>query len=185
MIRVNLLPIEERVAQTHPSLQMPTRSFWLPLVVGVAVLVPLGGISVMQRFKVASLKSDIAQAQIETRQLQPQIEKVRALERERADVNQRLLSVTDLARDRYLPVQVMDELASHTPENLWFTKLNNKTSGELSLEGMTFSNVLVADLMTRMEEADIFDRVALTVSERKMIGDNRVMAFTLTSRVKP
>jgi Tfp pilus assembly protein PilN len=185
VIRVNLLPLEERVAQTHPSLQMPTRGFWLPLIISIAILVPLAGISVMQRFKIASLKSDIVQAQIETRQLQPQIDKVRALEKERADVNQRLLSVTDLARDRYLPVQMLDELAAHTPENLWFTKLSNKTSGELAVEGMTFSNILVADLMTRMEEADIFDRVALTVSERKMIGDNKVVSFTLTSKIRP
>jgi type IV pilus assembly protein PilN len=185
VIRVNLLPIEERVAQAHPSLQMPKRSFWLPLVVSIAIIVPLAGIGLMQRFKIASLKADVAQAQIETRQLQPQIDKVRALEKERAEVNQRLLSVTGLARDRYLPVQMMDELAAHTPENLWFTKFSNKSSGELSLEGMTFSNVLVADLMTRMEEADIFDRVALTVSERKMIGDNKVVSFTLTSRIRP
>lgn len=185
MIRVNLLPIEERPAHTHPSLEMPRGDFWLPIIISVAVLVPLAGIGVMQQFKIASLRSDIVQAEIETRRLKPQIDRVRALEKERAEVNRRLLSVTDLARDRYLPVQVMDELATHTPDNLWLTRFSNKTNGELVLEGMTFSNLLVADLMTRMEEADIFDRVALTVSERKMIGDNKVVKFTLSSRIRP
>jgi len=185
VIRVNLLPLEERAQQTNPALRLPTRGFWLPLAISIAIFVPLAGIGAMQRVKIASLKSDIAQAEIEERQLKPQIEKVQALEGERADVNQRLVSVTDLARDRYLPVEVMDELAARTPDDLWLTKFNQKTTGELELEGMTFSNLLVADLMTQMEGADIFDGVALTVSERKMIGDNKVVKFTLTSKIKP
>jgi Tfp pilus assembly protein PilN len=185
VIRVNLLPLEEREVQAAPSIRVPKRGFWIPLILSVAILVPLGGIAAMQRMKIASLKSDIEQAEIETRRLKPQIERVQALERERAEVNQRLRSVTGLARDRYLPVEVMDELSARTPDDLWFTKFSQKTNGELELEGMTFSNILVADLMTRMEEADVFDRVDLTVSERKLIGDTKVVHFTLTSKIKP
>ncbi|MBD3162171.1 MAG: hypothetical protein GF346_07650 [Candidatus Eisenbacteria bacterium] len=185
MIRVNLLPIEERLPEPGPSLKIPNRGFWIPLAISVAVLVPLVGMGVMQQVRIAGLKSDIALAEAEARRLQPQIEKIDALMRERSEINDRLLTVQSLARDRYLPVQVLDELADRTPEYLWFTKLHQRSTGELALEGMTFSNLLVAELMTQMEEGDIFDEVALGVSQRKAVAGRPLVEFTLTSRVRP
>lgn len=185
MIRVNLVPLEERVAQPNPSLGLPRKDFWIAIGLCVAIFLPLGGIAVMQRVKIAGLRDDIARAETESRRLKPQIDKIQALEKERGDVQQRLVTVQDLVRDRYLPVQVMDELAISTPDQLWFTKFAQKTTGELQLEGMTFSNLLVADLMMRMEEADIFEGVSLTVSERGKVGESKVVKFSLTSKIKP
>ncbi len=79
----------------------------------------------------------------------------------------------------------MDELATQTPDDLWFTKFDHKSTGELEVEGMTFSNVLVAELMSRMEEADIFQDVSLTVSERAKVGEGKVVRFSLVSKIKP
>ena len=185
MIRINLVPIEEREAETGPSLSMPRRSFWIPLTLGIAVLVPLLGMTAMQRIKIAGLRSDIAVAQAEARRLKPQIERIQLIEKDRADLNQRLVTVQGLARDRYLPVQVLDELATNTPEHLWLTKLKQRTTGQVEIEGMTFSNLLVSELMTRMEEADIFDGVALSVAERTSIGEQKVVRFTLNAKIKP
>jgi type IV pilus assembly protein PilN len=185
VIQVNLLPREERASGPRPSFSLPRRGFWLPLALCVAILLPLAGIATMQRVKITSLRSDIAQAENETRKLRPQIERIQALEREQAGINERLVSVMGLVRDRYLPVQVMDQLATSTPDQLWFTKFNQESIGQLTLEGMTFSNLLVAELMTRMEETDIFDSVDLTVAERGKIGDQKVVKFTLSSRIKP
>ena len=89
----------------------------------------------MQRIKIAGLREDIARAEGESRRLKPQIEKIRSLEKERGEVKQRLVTVQGLVRDRYLPVQVMDELATATPEHLWLTKFAQKTTGELSWRG--------------------------------------------------
>ncbi|MDM7917264.1 MAG: PilN domain-containing protein [Candidatus Eisenbacteria bacterium] len=187
MIRVNLLPVEERQEASRPglSLSLPKRGFWLPLALSIAVLLPLAGIGAMQQMKIASLKSDIARAEAESRRLQPQIQKIQQLMTERDQVNERLITVQSLSRDRYLPVQVMDELADCTPDYLWFTNYRNTTMGQLELEGRTFSNLLVAELMMRMEEADIFENVSLMVAEREKLGDVEVVQFTLSTRVKP
>jgi Tfp pilus assembly protein PilN len=185
VIRVNLVPLEERAAQPHPSLGVPRKPFWISIGLCVAILLPIGGIAAMQRIKMAGLREDIARAEGESRRLKPQIDKIRSLEKERGEVQQRLVTVQGLVRDRYLPVQVMDELATATPEHLWLTKFAQKTTGELQLEGMTFSNLLVADLMMRMEEADIFEGVSLTVTERGMVGGSKVVKFSLTSKIKP
>lgn len=185
MIRVNLLPVEERLPEPGSSLRIPKRGFWIPLAVGAAVLVPLAGMGLMQQARISGLKADIALAEAEARRLKPQIDRIDALMRERAAINERLLTVQSLARDRYLPVQVLDELADRTPEHLWFTKLQQQSTGEVALEGMTFSNLLVAELMTQMEEGDLFDGVALGVSQRKTIAGQPLIQFTLTSRVRP
>jgi type IV pilus assembly protein PilN len=185
VIRVNLLPIEERVDRSRPALQVPRRGFWLSLALGAAILAPIVGIGVMQRVKIMNLQDDVARAEEEAQRLKPQIERIRALTKERQELSQRLVTVQGLARDRYLPVQIMDELATQTPDYLWFTKFENKSTGELELEGMTFSNVLVAELMTRMEEADIFRDVSLAVSERAKVGDGKVVRFSLVTKIKP
>jgi Tfp pilus assembly protein PilN len=185
VIRVNLLPLEERVGEPSPLPKLPRKGFWLSIVIGLATLVPLGGIALMQQMKIANLRGDIAQAEAEAARLKPQIDRIQALVKERTEINQRLVTVQSLARDRYLPVQLMDELAVQTPDYLWFTKLTQKTNGLVELEGMTFSNLLVAELMTRMEESDIFDEVELTVSERPKNLEQKAMRFVLTSRVKP
>lgn len=158
---------------------------WIGLAVGLAIIVPIVGIGVMQHVKMTNLKSDIALAETEIQQLKPQVEKIRALMQERAEINQCLLTVQGLARDRYLPIQMMDELAYHTPEYLWLTKVTHGTAGNLRVEGRTFSNILVAELMTRMEEGDMFDDVSLAVSERKRVGEQGVVHFTLDTRIKP
>jgi Tfp pilus assembly protein PilN len=155
------------------------------LAIGVAVIVPLAGMTVMQRAKITSLRNDIVAAEQESRRLKPQIDKIRALQQQRADVEQRLITVQMLARDRFLPVQIMDELANQTPDHMWFTKFRHADNGSIELEGKTFSNVLVSELMSRMEEADIFQDVALTVTKRSKEGDGRLMDFVLTAKIKP
>ncbi len=185
MIRVNLLPVEDRVERAHPILQIPRRGFWLTIALGGAILLPVVGIGVMQQVNLANLRDDLAQAEADARALKPQIERIQALTKERQDLNQRLVTVQGLARDRYLPVQIMDELATQTPDDLWFTKFANKSTGEIEVEGMTFSNVLVAELMSRMEEADIFRDVSLSVSERAKVGEGKVVRFSLVSKIKP
>lgn len=187
MIQVNLIPLEERGKRisARPALRLPQRGFVLSLVIGVAVVLPLAGMSVMQRAKIGSLRKDIAAAEQESRRLKPQIEKIHALQQQRADVEQRLVTVQMLARDRFLPVQIMDELADQTPEHMWFTKYRHLDSGSLELEGKSFSNVLVAELMSRMEEADIFQDVALTVTRRSKEGEGKLMDFVITAKIKP
>jgi outer membrane protein assembly factor BamA len=54
----------------------------------------------------------------------------------------------------------------------------------VSMEGQTFSNLLVAELMSRMQEDGFFENVALSVSERKMVAGQPVVNFTLDTKIK-
>ena len=70
------------------------------------------------------------------------------------------------------------------PDYLWLTKLTQGGVGGVAMEGQTFSNLLVAELMSRMQEDGFFDDVSLSVSERKMVAGQAVVQFTLDTKIK-
>jgi type IV pilus assembly protein PilN len=188
VIQVNLLPKEEQVADPRFAMTLPRPGFWIPLVVGLGVLLPLGGLIAMQRARIQSVREDIQQAEVESQRLKPQIERIHQLETEREELNMRLAVIQGLCRERYLPVETMDHLADRVPENLWLTRVAETGPGQLTVEGLAFSNLMVAELMTNMEQSDLFDGVALVVAERSKKESSPelpVLAFTLTARMKP
>ncbi len=182
MISVNLLPKEER-SEERQIVAAPRKKFLLPLAAIVAVVVPLTALYLMQMARIQSLKSDILVAEQESQRLKPQIEKINQLMRKREDLNLRLNLVRDLNQARTMPVQLLDELSMQVPNHLWMTKVTQNGPGAMTLEGVTFSNLVVADLMSRLERTDLYTDVDLTVAERKTLSGERVIAFGLTTRV--
>ena len=53
----------------------------------------------------------------------------------------------------------------------------------MSIEGVTFSNYIIADLMNNLQKSDRFDDVSLLVAQEGKILDHNVIQFTLQSRV--
>ena len=187
MIQVNLLPKEEQIADPRFTLSVPRPRFWIPLIIALAVFLPLAGLVAMQRARLASLRNDILQAQQEMSRLQPQIDRINQLSKEREDLNLRLSILQGLCRERFLPVETMDQLADQVPDYLWLTKVALDGSNHIQVEGQAFSNLMIADLMSRMEESDLFTGVELVVAERaKNTGtaEQPVLSFTLTSGIK-
>jgi type IV pilus assembly protein PilN len=179
VISVNLLPVEERVKESQLSVA-PRFKILLPVILGAAILLPLAGISVMQRAKIQGLKEDIARAQVEKARLSREIQAVEDLVQRQAELRQRLRTLRDLVRQRATMVQVVDELARQIPPNLWLTEFSTQSPGSYSLEGSTFSNLVVADLMGRLERSDLFYDVDLSETKRNLIGSEPVIEFAIT-----
>lgn len=182
MISVNLLPKEERTEERQ-LVQAPRKNFLLPLAAIVALVVPLTALHLIQASKIQSLRNDVMVAEQESQRLKPQIERINQLMRKREELNLRLNLVRDLNRERTMQVQLLDELSMQIPQHLWLTKLQQTSPASYVLEGVTFSNLVVADLMSRLEATDLYGQVDLSVAERKKIDGEPVMTFTLTTRV--
>ena len=188
MIQVNLLPREEQISEPRFGLAAPRARFWIPVAVAAGVLLPLGALTAMQRARIDSLQRDIGQTQQEMRALQPQIDRINQLAKEREDLSLRLSIIQGLCRDRYLPVETMDHLADLVPDFLWLTRVGQSAPDQITVEGMAFSNLMIADLMSRMEQSELFNGVQLVVAERSRTEgspDQPVLSFTLTSKVQP
>ena len=53
----------------------------------------------------------------------------------------------------------------------------------MKIEGVTFSNLLVADLMSRLEASPLYGNVDLVVAERGQIDQRNVVKFTITAKM--
>jgi type IV pilus assembly protein PilN len=181
MIRINLLPPEERIARSRKGPAVP----WFAWPVGAAVvLVALAFASVaVQGSRIRTLQRDIGTAQAQTAALAPQIERIGQLAKERADMDLRISLLKRLESSRYVRVQMLDELSRELPDHVWVTAVRETAPGKVQIEGVTFSNLMVADFMQRLETSPLYEAVDLTVSERGTMEDREVLKFTLTAHV--
>ena len=181
MIRINLLPQEERVQKRKMAL--PGVAAMAPLALVALFVAAVIGITVMERSRIASLNRDIARSEEEARRLKPQIDKVNELTRRREELNTRLGIIQDLDKGRFHSVRLMDEVAADIPSYLWLTALKDQSGQKITLEGVTFSNLVVADLMMRLDRSDVFQNIDLVVTQKGMIDNREVTQFTVTAEV--
>jgi type IV pilus assembly protein PilN len=184
MIRINLLPREERVSAPRITLPKIGGSI-LPMGVLVGALVLTGLTAVLERAKVAALKSDVAEIQEEVRAIQPQVDRVKRLTTQRQELERRLDVIRQLDQGRFVSVRIMDNLSREIPKYLWLTEMKQDDSGTLTVKGRTFSNLIVADFMLAMEKNPMFAKVDLIQTNKGKISDRDVTEFAITAQVTP
>ncbi|MBU2501504.1 MAG: PilN domain-containing protein [bacterium] len=175
MIRINLLPRDEIV--TRRSLSLPNLANFAPLALVLASFVAIGAVYHFQSRQIGELETIIAQEEAETRELAPQIAKIKQLNQQRKDLNDRLDVITSLDSDRYFRVHLLDELNRSMPQHMWLTRFEEVGGGSFALEGVTFSNFLVSDFLQSVTDSPWFAGVDLLVAEKGMIGEVQVVKF--------
>ena len=185
MIRVNLLPREEKSQRKSASMNFKVGDMVLPAaVLGLSVAV-IAGTALSQRSRMSGLSTSIEQVDAESRALAPQIARVNRLAQERAELDLRMGIIDRLEQGRTQSVKLMDELAKCVPDHLWLSGATQDAGSSLTLEGVTYSNLVVSDFMSRLERSPQFANVELDVAERGAVTDKDVVKFRLTCQVTP
>jgi len=184
MIRINLLPREEK-AQLRPAITFQAGDLVVPVAVIAAATLIVLGTALSQGARIGSLQHSIAEVDAESRALAPQIARVNRLAQERAELDLRLGIISKLEKGRTQSVQLMDELARCVPDHLWLTLAQQDAGTQLNLEGVTFSNLVVSDFMSRLERSPLFANVELGVAEKGQVANKDVVKFRLTCQVTP
>ncbi len=184
MIRINLLPGEER-KHRRPTTTANTGDLMLPIAIVVAAFLVIAGAAVSQTTRMSQLTHRIADVDAEARKLAPQIERVNRLAQERAELDLRLGIINKLEKGRTVSVRLMDELARCLPDHLWLTSAEQQAGGGLALEGVAMSNLVVSDLMSRLDRSPMFSDVELDVAERTAFGDHDAVKFRVRCHVTP
>lgn len=179
MIRINLLPREER--QVRRSIQLPKVGAIMPVLALLLVAALFTAFSVVQAMQVSRLKSDIARAEREAERLRPQIQTINELTQKREEVTRRLNVITQLDKTRLWRVRLVDELSKCVPDHLWLTSYEETGPNTVKVEGVTFSNLIVADFMSRLEASPLYGNVDLVVAEKGTIDQRNVVKFTITA----
>ncbi len=152
----------------------------MPALVLLLVVVLFAAVSVFQTLQIGRLKADIARAEQEAEKLKPQIQTIQELTQKREELERRLTVIADLDKGRLQRVKLIDELSRCVPEHLWLTGYEESGS-KVQVEGVTFSNLLVADFMTRLEASPLYASVDLLVAEKGTIDQRNVVKFKVTA----
>jgi type IV pilus assembly protein PilN len=184
MIRINLLPGEDR-RRPRAAGSLKAGDLVIPLAVLVATALVVAGTALSQYTRAENLERSIARVVAESRVLAPQIERVNRLAQERAELDLRLGIIAKLQKGRTQSVRLMDELARCIPEHMWINAVDQTGATNLQIEGTTFSNLVVSDLMSRLERSPLFAGVELGVAERAKIDEHDVVRFKVTCQVTP
>lgn len=183
MIRINLLPAEDRAKKRE--LHLPEMST-VYMVAAIVVFVASIGVSgTIQRHRVRSLGKKIEVAREESRKLAPQLAKIKQITKEREEVNRRLSLITSLDRNRYYRVKLLNDISYKLPVNCWLTDINELSPNNFTIDGITFSNFTVADMISNLEKSPLVTSVDLKIAERGQIKKREVMKFSLSANVMP
>jgi len=186
VIRINLLPRDERVRRRSvPKVKLPALGAFVPLVAVGMVAGSIGVVHTLKVREVAGLESQIAQLRAESDHYKPQLARIREITQKREEVGNRLDIISRLDQERYFRVKLLDEVARATPDYLWLTKLDEQAGHKFAVEGVTFSNIIVAHFMEQLESAPHWQGVELSVTQQGKIDGMDVVQFGLTSGAQP
>lgn len=159
MIQINLLPVRE--AKRREDLRQSALQVVLVLIVTGGVIGYVHShvedqIDTAQR-RVQQMESDIAK-------FKPQLDQVAAFRKKKAELQKKIDVIDGLDRARKGPVQVMDELATHTPERLWLETVSTKGTA-IEIAGQSLDNELVAVFLGALGSSPFFENVDLDSTE--------------------
>ena len=180
MIRINLLPFDEQ--PRHSRIHLPNLNTFAPLVILLAAGLGIGSAHMYHSQKISALQEVIAEEEAESRRLAPEIAKIKRLNQQRKDLNDRLDVITRLDSDRYFRVHLMDELNRSLPDHMWLTRFEDIGGDTYAVEGVTFSNFLVSDFLQNMTSSPYFSGINLLVAEKGDIGKVKVIKFKAQAR---
>ncbi len=150
------------------------------LVAAVVVIVAF----TTQRATIGQLRGKIDQYNAELAKLAGPKRLVDEFIQKQADLNTKLSEISSVDQGRYKLVRLMDGLSQSLVDNVWLTSFNEDGS-TLKIDCLTFSNLIVADLMEKMKATGYFTSVELSQTEKTLVEGREVVKFSLTAGINP
>jgi type IV pilus assembly protein PilN len=176
MIEINLLPVRE--ARRKADLRQQALLLVGTLIGSVALS---GAVHAWMVARTVAARSQLKSLEKEIGKYATQLEQVEQFRAKKSEIEQKLAVIDRLDRSRSGPVHVLDELAIHTPERVWLTKVRS-SGANLSIEGISLDNELVALFLTALNESPYFDAVEL--QETELLERNRLKLNAFKIRAK-
>lgn len=189
MIKINLAPSAKkgRVPKAKgvkgPSLgiKLPSIQVTLLYIIGAVVVVVLIAITLLaQSNRIGSLNNNINQLSAKLEELKVYKATVDSLEKRERELASLIKPIVELNKNRFFIAHILEEISARIPSYTWLTQLD-LGQNNMKINGVTASNLLVADFMNRLEESPYIRNVDLTVLEKKAVGEMEMMNFKLTA----
>ena len=190
MIKINLIPKEE-LKKRKAKRAIGKKKMALPTGIdvygslGFAVLVIIRAfiVHVKQGSTIRKLNKDIASLQSEYNRLKKEVDFVHELDKKKSELEKWIKVVQKLNAHRSLRAHLLDEINRLIPNYLWLNSLTEKKKGEIVITGTTFSNLIVADFVNRLNTSPYLSDIVLVELKRSTIAGHEVMDFTITGKL--
>lgn len=110
-------------------------------------------------------------------------QKVKDMEAKERRITSILKTIDFLTQEKQAPVAYLDNLNVILPSEIWLTNLTD-SGGRITINGFSFSNNSVAQLMRDMENSEHFVRVELSEVTTTKIKKESLKKFKLTCMTK-
>lgn len=192
MIQINLIRDRkiDKVAGAKPAgggfkLSLPRLPFnvgVLASVIGVlAVLIIVALTMISQKAQISSLDSKIKSYNEELAKLAGPKRLVDDYLKKQADVNVKLNEIIAIDKNRFYTVKLLDALSNSLPDYLWVTVFK-EDKGVVNIEGLTFSNLIVADFMDKLKGTGYFSDVELNQTAKADLEGRELVKFVISSK---
>ena len=196
MIKINLLPPEKRkkLKKVTPAKKkaavpsLPKFKFkYDPMVVFpvaallIAVLL-IGGSFFWLGHKEKTMKAQRHTLRVELNRLNRVINRIDNLKLQTKQVRDRMEVILDVDRNRFLWPRILDEVSSALPRYTWLESITEITPFPqltLRLEGNTTSNLLLSEMITKLENSSMLKDIRLISSAERVHGSYQTQYFVL------
>jgi len=110
--------------------------------------------------------------------------KVQELKRTKDEVENKLNEVNLINQGRFYEARLLEVVNRCLPEYLWLTLLSEE-AGKVTIEGSTFSNLIVVELMDNLKSSRCFSGIELVQTSKADIEGREMVKFNLTSSYNP
>ncbi|MBU1935812.1 type IV pilus assembly protein PilM [bacterium] len=180
----NLMPDVERKGGRKSRLA--GASVILPILGFALMLLAMVITTIVQENKLGVLRHESMEINSEVAVYAAKIAVVEELTSKRKDIVERINLIEKLDHDRFLRLHILDEINRGLPSLTWFTSIREEGEGAgimFTIQGVTSSNLKVAELMSKLVESPFLSTVDLTVTEKSEIANTSVTNFTLITTV--
>lgn len=177
MIKINLLP--RKVTRKKMTV---IRHLVLGGVLILAVTAMIGYFWMLQSNKIDSLNSQVAQARSEKDSLKNVNQQKEQHEKDIEDLKHRIDVISQIEKGRTIPIHLMDEITKVLDDSLpiWLTSLNF-TGQNIMLDGYSFTNPDIANMVKQLEASPYLQNVDLIVSQKATIQGREIFKFSISA----
>lgn len=178
MIRINLLPHrQEKRAQRKRQMAVGAG-----IAAGIGLLIGLVGHTYFSG-RVDTQRARNAYLSEETKKLDEQIDKIKTIKEQTADLMARKQVVEGLQTNRAESVHLMDQLVRQLPEGMWI-KTVKQTGQIVNIIGFAQTNGRISTLMRNFDSSEWLEKPELVEIKAVTQNNNQVSEFSMNVRVK-
>jgi type IV pilus assembly protein PilN len=173
MIKINLLPLEER-KQVEGLGQFIFGLFIILLVIGAMIAVVI-----MQNKQISSIEDETVQVNKRIKELDVIRKKVEKFKVQNKRLEQRIKVIARLEKNRVGPLYVMDALSSQIPERAWISSFSTRGS-TAKITGTASSEFVISEFMRSLQSSPHFKSVNLSKIRNKSVSGKVFKSFGLS-----